>query len=1026
MRFAVATMLAAWLLSLGRAGTVIVLAVQSTPTAPGGIASSAPDSQKIVSNGPLTRIEISTDLGCAVDHAGDAAPEFYEDHACATLVAVAGTLYRPSDIPQGDSASPFTAFTPVSQTGVQGSGTSGDPFRIVTVVDVGTTGLRITQTDSYIIGQETYRTDVTIANRGGSEQRAIVYRAGDCYLQNSDQGFGSVDRASGAVSCVSGVDDGRGNVVAGPRIEQWYPLTTGSTYFHAGFDAVWAMIGSQQPFPNTCRCEEYIDNGAGISWQVTLAAGATGTWSQLTGFSPLGVVPLAAAVVADRPSLPASGSGTYTVTITNPNRDPATVATITVDLPAGFSYVATSTRGASTANPTVDGQRLTWAGPFPVGPSGSVSLTFTAIAGPAPGTYTLQGGGTANAPFVVAPTGGPATVTIGGNAPLPDVLPGPLDISLAPEDVARSIGITLFLMLLIAAPTPLFNNTLENNLDEIRHTLRLDRLPRSRVTRALAGGWLGLGIYLAVAAFLYALLDSAFPGPDGLLLYASGLLGLAVGNAAISVARDRYVWTRFHVHGSIKIAQWTLVLAAVCVLITRLTGVQPGYVYGIVATVAFAVPLSRNDEGRMAWLGALALLVMALGAWFLRIPVQPTVGHPVQGLALLADKALVAVFVTGVEGLVFGLIPIRFMIGEPLASWRRWRWLALWGAGILLFAHVILYPVSDYQPNPSAVGIWTVAITVVAYSAVAVGFWWYFRERERRRQLEPAVAVETQAAMAAVETQAPIAAVETQAAMAAVETQAAMAAAPTQAAAAVQMEAPGPAPSGSAAGVVGAIAYPAPPSAVPPPAAPPGWQVGPTGATAVPPAGWQTPAAPPAWPQPTPGTPTAGPSWGYGAPPAAWSNQPWAGSQGWVPPPAGQWMLQHRPAVSGAARVASLVLVVLGAVWLLTSGALFLAIQSGEAVIAESNVAAATALALGLLAFGIAGVALGIGAWSGRSSARVAGIVYALVVASALILLAPTDVTGTPPTGVIVAAWLLAIGHLFVAAVFAAGWNRRA
>ena len=130
--------------------------------------------------------------------------------------------------------------------------------------------------------------------------------------------------------------------------------------------------------------------------------------------------------------------------------------------------------------------------------------------------------------------------------------------------------------------------------------------------------------------------------------------------------------------------------------------------------------------------------------------------------------------------------------------------------------------------------------------------------------------------------------------------------------------------------------------------------------------------------------------------------------------------------MSGAARVASLVLVVLGAVWLLTSGALFLAIQSGDAVIAKSNVDAATVLALGLLAFGIAGVALGIGAWSGRSSARVAGIVYALVVASALILLAPTDVTGTPPTGVIVAAWLLAIGHLFVAAVFAAGWNRRA
>ena len=62
-----------------------------------------------------------------------------------------------------------------------GTGTTVDPFKIVTVVNLGTTGLRITQTDSYVVGQESYRTDVTVANTSTLAQTAQLYRAGDCF-----------------------------------------------------------------------------------------------------------------------------------------------------------------------------------------------------------------------------------------------------------------------------------------------------------------------------------------------------------------------------------------------------------------------------------------------------------------------------------------------------------------------------------------------------------------------------------------------------------------------------------------------------------------------------------------------------------------------------------------------------------------------------------------------------------------------------------------------------------------------------
>ena len=45
-------------------------------------------------------------------------------------------------------------------------------------------------------------------------------------------------------------------------------------------------------FPDTCRCTEDIDNGAGLSWDVSLAANETATRSSLITFSPTGAVPL--------------------------------------------------------------------------------------------------------------------------------------------------------------------------------------------------------------------------------------------------------------------------------------------------------------------------------------------------------------------------------------------------------------------------------------------------------------------------------------------------------------------------------------------------------------------------------------------------------------------------------------------------------------------------------------------------------------------------------------------------------------
>src|SRR6266478_3415956 len=108
----------------------------------------------ISSAGPLTHVWVGNDLSCQAQHIFDGTThEFYPSDVTpgdyGTFIAMGGMLYAPDfsnhDNTAADNTFPNTPFTPVSQTGVSGSGTTADPYKVVTIVDVGTTGLQIQQ-----------------------------------------------------------------------------------------------------------------------------------------------------------------------------------------------------------------------------------------------------------------------------------------------------------------------------------------------------------------------------------------------------------------------------------------------------------------------------------------------------------------------------------------------------------------------------------------------------------------------------------------------------------------------------------------------------------------------------------------------------------------------------------------------------------------------------------------------------------------------------------------------------------------
>ena len=154
----------------------------------------------ISSAGPLTHIWVGNDLSCQAQHIADAPDyEFYPARRNSRRLRHVhrhgrNRFTRPilliTTLPPRTTLPEYTPFTPVSQTAVTGSGTTADPFKVVTIVDVAATGLQIQQTDTYVVGDEYFTTEIMISNNGADTASGVLYRAFDAFLGGSDTGYG--------------------------------------------------------------------------------------------------------------------------------------------------------------------------------------------------------------------------------------------------------------------------------------------------------------------------------------------------------------------------------------------------------------------------------------------------------------------------------------------------------------------------------------------------------------------------------------------------------------------------------------------------------------------------------------------------------------------------------------------------------------------------------------------------------------------------------------------------------------------
>jgi hypothetical protein len=328
------------------------------------------------------------------------------------------------------------------------------------------------------------------------------------------------------------------------------------------------------------------------------------------------------------------------------------------------------------------------------------------------------------------------------------------DRLLAPGDIhlnAHHLGTGGLLALLLAAllylPVTIFNKATEKNHEAIRRWFE-----RPRAVLAAAFAWIPVSRHpfltltggVLASAGLFAFIEPGFPTEDGALQY---LIGMVLGFAVVSTvffATWRYVLHRLEPDGE---GQWRIfppyiVLAAFLVVMARLAHFIPGVVLGTVAEYEPARRLSTRTAGIRVLTTYGVLIVLGLAAWFAWIPVEHAAAEEgASSLTLILDSALAITFVSALESVAFGLIPMSFLDGADLFRWRKGVWAAMWGGALLWFSVVILRPaLSIYSDHAQHADIFWIVLLFSSLMVVALMTWGFFRVRELREARSNAAA----------------------------------------------------------------------------------------------------------------------------------------------------------------------------------------------------------------------------------------------------------------------------------------------
>lgn len=328
-----------------------------------------------------------------------------------------------------------------------------------------------------------------------------------------------------------------------------------------------------------------------------------------------------------------------------------------------------------------------------------------------------------------------AAVTAGRLSSVPGSLQSPSEAFKNAGHIAQNLALAAILVLLLVFPSQLFNSTFDKHHERIQAPWR-KRFGRSKKAASSANDASSArraavyGGVVLVGAVLAGFLDPHFgfkTASYALLIgvIASTLFGAASGgliNRGYRRARD------FSASAILVAVPAGLAIAFACVVVSRSVHFQPGYLYGLVGGISFVVALDKREAGRAHFFVFFIGLIVAIVGWLLFVPVSQAANGAHPGLGVLAvDAFLSAVFIGGIEGALFTLVPLRFLPGHDVARWSWIGWGLLAFATSFLFVDVLLRPETGYLGQSSSASAFVTYGLFAIFGLTSIAFWGWFR-----------------------------------------------------------------------------------------------------------------------------------------------------------------------------------------------------------------------------------------------------------------------------------------------------------
>lgn len=323
----------------------------------------------------------------------------------------------------------------------------------------------------------------------------------------------------------------------------------------------------------------------------------------------------------------------------------------------------------------------------------------------------------------------PPTATVPGSVDTPSVLSQLHKFepaSITPSGAAAVGATSIVFAALLAFPTRLMQAGISKNYSRYVARYRLMTVGvKTRFDRVMNGvgrvpRLVKLGIGLAIASFISGFLNPGFGFNGESLRVFSSIFVSNLIETVLVFGILLLLLKKRGVKATVSLKLGSLLIVLVSVLASRITGFEPGIVFGLVLSLVVLSP-GVHKSSLMIFVEWLILVVLGLSTWLVFSSLPPVVDGETSAVIILASETLSSLTIGALASLPIAMLPFSGLPGKTVSDESWIKWSAIYAATLVLFFTVVMPFPGSFAEVTKPFGVWV--LLFVAYAVIALGFY---------------------------------------------------------------------------------------------------------------------------------------------------------------------------------------------------------------------------------------------------------------------------------------------------------------